>query len=96
MTFFTKMATLISMTIFFSITYALFFFLPLCAIFGPSNTAGDVFWVVRGLVHFVIGALRTGTTCAVAKGEKEGGVVAKGEKEADVDAAQPARTTSVV
>ena len=86
MTFFTKMATLISMTIFFSITYALFFFLPLCAIFGPSNTAGDVFWVVRGLVHFVIGALRTGTTCAVAKGEKE----------ADVDAAQPARTTSVV
>jgi hypothetical protein len=42
MTFFTKMAVLICMTIFFSLGYSLFFFLPLCVLIGPSGKTADI------------------------------------------------------
>ena len=39
LTFFSKMATLITGTIAFSLVYSLLFFMPLCAVFGPE---GDI------------------------------------------------------
>jgi len=42
MTFFVKMSVLISLTIFFSLFYAFFFFIPLCALMGPHDGWGDV------------------------------------------------------
>jgi len=49
MTFFTKMAVLICMTILFSLGYSLFFFMPLCALIGPSGTTGDVKCTKKGV-----------------------------------------------
>ena len=75
MTFFTKMATLISMTIFFSISYALFFFMPLCALFGPSGHCGDFFWALQSAVSVVVRAIRdarAGGREADAAAEKSG------------------------
>ena len=37
MTFFTKMATLITMTITLSLAFALMFFMALCVVFGPQS-----------------------------------------------------------
>lgn len=46
LTFFTKFAVLICSTIMFSLTAALFFFMPLIAICGPEGTQGDVrYWI---------------------------------------------------
>lgn len=42
MMFFVKMSVLISLTIFFSLFYAFFFFIPLCALMGPYGGWGDV------------------------------------------------------
>lgn len=42
LTFFTKMAVLITMTILFSLFYSTLFFIPLCALIGPNGTFGDV------------------------------------------------------
>ena len=43
--FFTKMATLLTWTIVLSLVYALFLFMPLCAVAGPSGDFGSI-WVV--------------------------------------------------
>lgn len=46
LTFFTKFAVLICSTIIFSLTSALFFFMPLTAIVGPEGTQGDIrYWL---------------------------------------------------
>ena len=46
LTFFTKFAVLICSTIIFSLTAALFFFMPLTAIVGPEGIQGDVrYWI---------------------------------------------------
>jgi hypothetical protein len=46
LTFFTKFAVLICSTIIFSLTAALFFFMPLIAIVGPEGIQGDIrYWV---------------------------------------------------
>ena len=42
LTFFTKFAVLIIATICFSLSAALLFFMPLCAIIGPEGDFGDV------------------------------------------------------
>ena len=42
LTFFTKMAVLITMTISFSLLYSTLFFIPLCAQLGPNGTFGDI------------------------------------------------------
>eukprot|EP00961_Rhodomonas_salina_P183703 2479690-Rhodomonas_salina.1 len=42
LTFFTKMALLLVWTILLSIVYALFFFMPLCILFGPEDRFGEV------------------------------------------------------
>jgi len=42
LTFFTKMAVLLVWTIILSIMYALLFFMPLCAVFGPEGSFGEV------------------------------------------------------
>ena len=42
LTFFTKMAVLITMTILFSLFYSTLFFIPLCALIGPNGTFGDI------------------------------------------------------
>ena len=45
MTFFTKMAVLISGTIFFSFLFSLGFFMALCNVLGPEGSLGDVRWI---------------------------------------------------
>jgi predicted RND superfamily exporter protein len=55
MTFFTKMATLITMTIVFSVLYSLGFFMSLCAVMGPVNGYGDVTVIVQWLKDKVRG-----------------------------------------
>lgn len=46
LTFFTKFAVLICSTIIFSLTAALFFFMPLIAIIGPEGHEGDYrYWL---------------------------------------------------
>ncbi len=40
--FFTKMATLLTWTIVLSLVYALFLFMPLCAVAGPSGDSGNI------------------------------------------------------
>jgi hypothetical protein len=42
--FFTKMATLLTWTIVLSLVYALFLFMPLCAVAGPAANFGNI-WV---------------------------------------------------
>jgi hypothetical protein len=42
LTFFTKFAVLICSTIIFSLSAALFFFMPLTAILGPEGIDGDI------------------------------------------------------
>jgi predicted RND superfamily exporter protein len=42
LTFFSKMANLICMTIIFSFAYAIFFFLPLLRLFGPEGHTADI------------------------------------------------------
>ena len=49
LTFFSKMATLIGGTIFFSLLFALFFFMPLCALIGPQGEIKSVGERVRAL-----------------------------------------------
>lgn len=48
LSFFSKMATLIAGTIAFSLLYSLFFFMPLCAVFGPE---GELRTAREQLVH---------------------------------------------
>ena len=46
LTFFTKFAVLICSTIIFSLSAALFFFMPLSAIVGPEGIQGDFrYWI---------------------------------------------------
>mmetsp|Transcript_8639 Transcript_8639/g.13996 ORF Transcript_8639/g.13996 Transcript_8639/m.13996 type:complete len:1085 (-) Transcript_8639:259-3513(-) len=45
LTFFTKMGTLISGTIAFSICYSLGFFMSACLLFGPNGRVGDLIWI---------------------------------------------------
>ena len=46
LTFFTKFAVLICSTIIFSLSAALFFFMPLAAIVGPEGIQGDIrYWI---------------------------------------------------
>jgi len=45
MTFFVKMAKLMVMVIFFSLTYSLGFFMPLCVLVGPQDGVGDLRWI---------------------------------------------------
>ena len=49
LTFFSSMATLIGGTIFFSLLFALFFFMPLCALIGPQGEIKSVGERVRAL-----------------------------------------------
>lgn len=42
LTFFTKMAALITSTIVFAVLYSLFFFMSLLALVGPTGTCGDL------------------------------------------------------
>ena len=42
LTFFTKMGTIMCLTIFLSYIYSMFFFLPLLAVFGPEGSMGSL------------------------------------------------------
>ena len=63
-TFFEKFAVLIPLTIFFSITYALFFFMPLCAMLGPSGKCGDVVFPFEKLFALVVARMNKSETGA--------------------------------
>ncbi len=55
LTFFTKMGTLVSSTIAYSIVYSLGFFMSLCLLIGPTGAIGQVRWAAEktGLAAFV-------------------------------------------
>jgi hypothetical protein len=57
-TFFEKFAVLIPLTIFFSLSYALFFFMPLCAILGPSGKCGDVLFPLEKLFALALARIK--------------------------------------
>lgn len=51
MTFFIQMSTLISVTIFYSLLYALFFFMCILRLIGPEGQFGDVGPAIKRLMH---------------------------------------------
>jgi hypothetical protein len=53
--FFTKMATLLTWTIVLSLVYALFLFMPLCAVAGPAANFGNIWVAWNWLVQSVRG-----------------------------------------
>ena len=57
-TFFEKFAVLIPLTIFFALLYSLFFFMPLCAILGPSGQCGDVIFPITKIVSWITRCVR--------------------------------------
>ncbi|GMH73348.1 hypothetical protein TrST_g2399 [Triparma strigata] len=68
LTFFFKMALLIVLTIFFSLCYALFFFMPMLLLFGPDTTKGNI----SGVKGKVSGYKERGPSMAVNGNGKEG------------------------
>ena len=70
LTFFTKMAVLITMTILFSLFYSTLFFIPLCALIGPNGTFGDIIKMGHGKKGNIVSP--RSITVKPKKGRQEG------------------------